>query len=304
MPRADKSSNAAAAPAFPVLPQSVGARSEAEERLFLFLRYLGGRRARKSPRRLVRKTTQARFRGHRLGSIGWSECQTYRNWASYRTPQPAVAARRGGAPVARRDPRARRSHRALRPAPVALRVADAPGAAAHFAGALGGTITVGIQGYRSLAREELAARIAVRPYGRSNSLPRCAFPTGGWRPTRSPGMRSTSTRASSSGMRSRTCSAFLPRTSSTGSGDATARSTRNAQRRARCIARSGKALDLFDLRKRYAFLAPFFDADTARPRSSRSTSRGARAAGLDDRASHPPGGRFEDRREVAELGKG
>src|SRR6266849_6868550 len=32
-------------------------------------------------------------------------------------------------------------------------------------GLLEGTITVGIQGYRSLAREELAARIAVRPTG-------------------------------------------------------------------------------------------------------------------------------------------
>src|SRR6266700_5364211 len=32
-------------------------------------------------------------------------------------------------------------------------------------GVLEGTITVGIQGYRSLAREELAARIAVRPTG-------------------------------------------------------------------------------------------------------------------------------------------
>src|SRR5712691_3614706 len=32
-------------------------------------------------------------------------------------------------------------------------------------GLLEGTIAVGIQGYRSLAREELAARIAVRPTG-------------------------------------------------------------------------------------------------------------------------------------------
>src|SRR5258707_5428644 len=32
-------------------------------------------------------------------------------------------------------------------------------------GLLEGTITLGIQGYRSLAREELAARIAVRPTG-------------------------------------------------------------------------------------------------------------------------------------------
>ena len=47
-------------------------------------------------------------------------------------------------------------------------------------GLLEGTITVGIQGYRSLAREELAARIACVPTARSNSRPRCAFPTGGW----------------------------------------------------------------------------------------------------------------------------
>src|SRR3989442_4018632 len=32
-------------------------------------------------------------------------------------------------------------------------------------GLLEGTITVGIQGYRSLAREEIAARIALRPTG-------------------------------------------------------------------------------------------------------------------------------------------
>src|SRR3989441_11683262 len=47
--------------------------------------------------------------------------------------QPALAPRRGGARIAGRDPRPRRLDRALRLAPLALRVADAPRAAAYFA---------------------------------------------------------------------------------------------------------------------------------------------------------------------------
>jgi hypothetical protein len=45
-------------------------------------------------------------------------------------------------------------------------------------GVLEGTITVGIQGYRSLAREELAARIAVRPYGPQQFAATLRFPDG------------------------------------------------------------------------------------------------------------------------------
>src|SRR6266850_2119716 len=45
-------------------------------------------------------------------------------------------------------------------------------------GLLEGTITVGIQGYRSLAREELAARIAVRPYGPQQFAATLRFPDG------------------------------------------------------------------------------------------------------------------------------
>src|SRR5258707_3992097 len=43
-------------------------------------------------------------------------------------------------------------------------------------GLLEGTITVGSQGYRSLAREELAARIAVRPYGPQQFAATLRFP--------------------------------------------------------------------------------------------------------------------------------
>src|SRR6266853_746647 len=43
-------------------------------------------------------------------------------------------------------------------------------------GLLEGTITVGIQGYRSLAREELAARIAVRPYAPQQFAATLPFP--------------------------------------------------------------------------------------------------------------------------------
>src|SRR5258708_6608447 len=45
-------------------------------------------------------------------------------------------------------------------------------------GVLEGTITVGIQGYRSLASEELAARIAVRPYGPQHFAATLRFPDG------------------------------------------------------------------------------------------------------------------------------
>src|SRR6266508_141862 len=45
-------------------------------------------------------------------------------------------------------------------------------------GLLEGTITVGIQGYRSLAREELAARIAVRPTGPQQFAATLQFPDG------------------------------------------------------------------------------------------------------------------------------
>lgn len=45
-------------------------------------------------------------------------------------------------------------------------------------GVLEGTITLGIQGYRALTQEELAARISVRPYAYQKFIARLAFPDG------------------------------------------------------------------------------------------------------------------------------
>jgi hypothetical protein len=45
-------------------------------------------------------------------------------------------------------------------------------------GVLEGTITIGIQGYRVLTQEELAARISVRPYGPRRFTAKISFPDG------------------------------------------------------------------------------------------------------------------------------
>ena len=45
-------------------------------------------------------------------------------------------------------------------------------------GVLEGTITLGIQGYRALTQEELAARISVRPYAPQRFTAKIAFPDG------------------------------------------------------------------------------------------------------------------------------
>jgi hypothetical protein len=45
-------------------------------------------------------------------------------------------------------------------------------------GVLEGTITIGVQGYRALTQEELAARISVRPYAPQRFAARVEFPDG------------------------------------------------------------------------------------------------------------------------------
>jgi len=45
-------------------------------------------------------------------------------------------------------------------------------------GLLEGTITIGIQGYRALTQEELAARISIRPYAPQRFTTRLEFPDG------------------------------------------------------------------------------------------------------------------------------
>ncbi|TMG95089.1 MAG: hypothetical protein E6H72_01195 [Betaproteobacteria bacterium] len=129
-------------------------------------------------------------------------------------------------------------------------------------GILEGTITVGIQGYRSLAREELAARIAVRPYGPQQFAATLRFPDGRmatypisgdeiyvdarilkWHALANLLGLSTAYELDRVGGRFRAIE-----------------QERAAPRTLHPLGQQ-KPLDLFDLRKRYAFLAPFLDAE-------------------------------------------
>ncbi len=103
-------------------------------------------------------------------------------------------------------------------------------------GLLEGTITVGIQGYRSLAREELAARIAVRPTGPKRFTATLRFPDG----------REASYTLSGDEIY---VDARIP-----------IEQERSASRTLYALGRE-KPLDVFELRRRYTFLAPFLDAE-------------------------------------------
>jgi hypothetical protein len=129
-------------------------------------------------------------------------------------------------------------------------------------GVLEGTITVGIQGYRSLAREELAARIAVRPYAPQQFAATLRFPDGRmvtypisgdeiyvdarilkWNALANLLGLDTAYELDRVGGRYREVD-----------------KERAAPRTLHSLGRE-KPLDLFDLRKRYTFLAPFLDAE-------------------------------------------
>src|SRR5437879_4657170 len=129
-------------------------------------------------------------------------------------------------------------------------------------GLLEGTITLGIQGYRALTQEELAARISVRPYAPQRFSAKLRFPDG------------REANYSISGDEIQVDARILKwHALANLLGLATAYELDRIGGRFRAIEQERaaprtlhplgqqKPLDLFDLRKRYAFLAPFFDAE-------------------------------------------
>jgi len=129
-------------------------------------------------------------------------------------------------------------------------------------GVLEGTITVGIQGYRSLAREELAARIAVRPYGPQQFAATLRFPDGRMETYPISGdeiyvdarILKWHALANVLGL---TTAYELDRVGGRYRG---IDKERAAARTLYALGRE-KPVDLFDLRKRYTFLEPFLDAE-------------------------------------------
>jgi hypothetical protein len=129
-------------------------------------------------------------------------------------------------------------------------------------GLLEGTITVGIQGYRSLAREELAARIAVRPFGPQQFAATLRFPDGRMETYSISGdeiyvdARILKWHALAN-MLGLTTAYELDRVGGRYRG---IDKERAAARTLYTLGRE-KPVDLFDLRKRYTFLEPFLDAE-------------------------------------------
>src|SRR5712692_2738922 len=163
-------------------------------------------------------------------------------------------------------------------------------------GLLERTVTVCIQGYRSLAREELAARIVVRPYGPQQFAATLRFPDGRmvtfpisgdeiyvdarilkWHALANLLGLSTAYELDRVGGRYRGID-----------------KERAAARTLYALGRE-KPVDLFDLRKRYTFLEPFLDAEYG----SAAYVPVNGAADFDDRPSDPSGGSFENRRKMA-----
>ncbi len=129
-------------------------------------------------------------------------------------------------------------------------------------GLLEGTITVGIQGYRSLAREELAARIVVRPYGPKQFAATLRFPDGRMETYSISGdeiyvdARILKWHALANVLGLNTAYEL----DRVGGRYREIDKERAAARTLYALGRE-KPVDLFDLRKRYTFLAPFLDAE-------------------------------------------
>jgi hypothetical protein len=129
-------------------------------------------------------------------------------------------------------------------------------------GLLEGAITVGIQGYRSLAREELAARVAVRPYGSQQFAATFRFPDGRMATYAISGdeiyvdARILKWHALANLLGLNTAYE-LDRVG----GRFRAIEQERSGSRTLYVLGQEKPLDLFDLRKRYTFLAPFLDAE-------------------------------------------
>src|SRR5256885_2875100 len=129
-------------------------------------------------------------------------------------------------------------------------------------GLLEGTITVGIQGYRSLAREGLAARIAVRPTGLQRFMATLRFPDGR---EASYALAGDEIYVDARILKWHALANLLGLNTAyeldrVGGRYREIDKERAAVRTLHALGRE-KPLDLFDLRKRYTFLAPFLDAE-------------------------------------------
>jgi hypothetical protein len=136
------------------------------------------------------------------------------------------------------------------------------GLALAFLGATVGAISLGMQGYRALTREELAARLVVEPKGRQQFTARVIFPDGRqaayevkgdelyvdahilkWKPVANFAGLHTAYELDRLAGRYRDIG-----------------QERGAERTIYPLGRH-QEVDLFDLRSRYSFLAPLFDAE-------------------------------------------
>ena len=129
-------------------------------------------------------------------------------------------------------------------------------------GLLEGTITVGIQGYRSLAREELAARIAVRPTGPKRFTATLRFPDGR---EASYTLSGDELYVDARILKWHALANLLGLNTAyeldrVGGRFRAIEQERSASRTLYALGRE-KPLDVFELRRRYTFLAPFLDAE-------------------------------------------
>jgi hypothetical protein len=129
-------------------------------------------------------------------------------------------------------------------------------------GLLEGTITVGIQGYRSLAREELAARIAVRPLGPQQFTATLRFPDG--RVATYP-ISGDEIYVDARILKWHALANLLGLNTAyeldrVGGRFRAIEQERSSSRTLYVLGRE-KPLDVFELRRRYTFLAPFLDAE-------------------------------------------
>ena len=129
-------------------------------------------------------------------------------------------------------------------------------------GVLEGTITVGIQGYRSLAREELAARIAVRPTGPQRFTATLRLPDGR---DASYALAGDEIYVDARILKWHALANLLGLNTAyeldrVGGRFRAIEQERSAPRTLHALGQE-KPLDVFDLRKRYTFLAPFLDAE-------------------------------------------
>lgn len=131
-----------------------------------------------------------------------------------------------------------------------------------FLGSTVGLVSLGMQGYRALTREQLAARLVVEPKGRQQFTARVTFPDGRqaafdvrgdeiyvdahilkWKPVANFAGLHTAYELDRLGGRYRDIG-----------------QERGAERTLYPLGRH-QEVDLFDLRSRYSFLAPLFDAE-------------------------------------------